>query len=228
LPAMGRAAALNHGTSVKTDKPHTPLGYRCAADRQPAGLLRPSARSDTACSASRASLAPTNLCALRCRFWPEAVGAWLAGDGVRSSPDSVTPAVPHTPLCYRCAADRQQAGLLRPSARSDTACSASRASLAPTNLCALRCRFWPEAVGAWLAGDGCAAALTHAPRLRQISRIRHLATASRQIVSKLDSYGLRPEAKATGDAAQWSFCAHPLLAGGRRSLACRRWGAQQP
>jgi len=53
-----------------------------------------------------------------------------------------------------------------------------------------------------LPAMGCAAALT---RLRQPYRIRRSATAARQIVSKLDSYGLRPEAKATGNAAHWTF-----------------------
>ena len=43
---------------------------------------------------------------------------------------------------------------------------------------------------------GCAAALTHATRLRQTNRIRRSATAARQIVGRLDSYGLWPESMA--------------------------------
>jgi len=51
---------------------------------------------------------------------------------------------------------------------------------------------------------------------------------------KRRSYGLRPESKAciTADPLLPEECrerpAHPLMPGGRRSLACRRWAAQRP
>ncbi|GEM_PF-3212496 len=82
----------------------------------------------------------------------------------------------------RFAVDRQQAGLLRPSARSKISHPAAR-------LC-------PEGVGAWLAGDlPRSGSKTSARGAPEATKPYGFATASRWIVSKLDSYGLRPEAK---------------------------------
>jgi hypothetical protein len=53
---------------------------------------------------------------------------------------------------------------------------------------------------------GCAAALNQTPRFSLTGRIHRLTAASQQIVSKLDSYALRPESKTKSDAAQLGVC----------------------
>jgi len=80
---------------------------------------------------SRASLAPTPSGQKRHRgartqnqrpgFCAERVGVRLADEGLRSGPETghwVEPETTHAPVYCRCAADRGQASLLRPSGRS--------------------------------------------------------------------------------------------------------------
>jgi len=59
-----------------------------------------------------------------------------------------------------------------------------------------RYRFCPQGVGAMLAGDGLGTSPKAVISVGQVNRMLRFAAGSRQIVSKLDSYGLRPESKA--------------------------------
>jgi hypothetical protein len=104
----------------------------------------------------------------------------------------------------------------------------SRASCAPTasgqrqNTESPLIRFCAERVGVRLADDG----LRSGPKTCDPGSVRHTAcagftAAARQLVSKLRSYDLRPEAK-------YGVATNSLLPGARRSSACRRWAAQRP
>jgi hypothetical protein len=57
-------------------------------------------------------------------------------------------------------------------------------------------RFCPQGVGALLAGDGLGTSPKPVGAVHLKNRMLRFAAGSRQIVSKLDSYGLRPESKA--------------------------------
>jgi hypothetical protein len=63
-------------------------------------------------------------------------------------------------------------------------------------------RLCPEGVGALVAGDGLGTSPKSVGAVWLINRMLRFAAASRQIVSKLDSYGLRPESKAIDAAPQ--------------------------
>jgi len=156
---------------------------RFPADRQQAGLLRPSARikSNSApqgCGQNQKQFVTTGMrpesnaiCAApRFRFCPQGVGAMLAGDGLGTSPKAVISVGQVNRMfrfCCRFPADRQQAGLLRPAARIKSNSSPQRsgqnqkqfvATGMPPELNAIcaapRFRFCPQGVGALLAGDG--------------------------------------------------------------------------
>ena len=134
------------------------------------GLLKPYAQPETG------RLPKIRVC-------PEGVGAWLAGDLLRSSSKPCECDPPDTPgrlVCCRSPADRRQAGLLRPPARIKSGKGitwSTHQPLADCWLLAVNCwllaagcgllkpyaqpetgklpkiRFCPEGVGAWLAGD---------------------------------------------------------------------------
>jgi len=110
-------------------------------------------------------------------------------------------------LYCRCATDRRQAGLLRPSARSGP--------LAPTNGPAARGEILAPAhvrrlssprrhsasaagvgaLGGYDGSDGLRSGpKNHAPRYIRNTAFSGFTAAARQIVGKPDSYGLRPEA----------------------------------
>jgi len=117
-PDQGHAVSLTHHIRR--------FCCRCPADRRQAGLLRPAARSRLAPDAI-SSAPQIRFCRRRLRTRSasaEGVGALLAGDGLRSSPDQghAVSLTHHTRRIYcRCPADRRQAGLLRPTARSRSA-----------------------------------------------------------------------------------------------------------
>ena len=161
----------------------------------------------------------------------EGVGALLAGDGLRSSPDQghAVSLTHHTRRIYcRCPADRRQAGLLRPAARSRSASDAIT-SAHQIHFCRRRLHIRSasaEGVGALLAGDGLrsspdqghAVSLTHCTR-----RIYCRCPADRRQAGLLrPAARSRSASDAISSAHQIRFCRR------RRSLACRRWAAQQP
>jgi len=87
--------------------------------------------------------------------------------------------------------------------------------LRPESEATSRPRFCPEGVGALLAGDRPGTGRDSGDWVNLIYRIQPFAAASRQIVGKPDSYGLRPESKAT---SRTRFCPEgvgALLAGDR-------------
>jgi hypothetical protein len=104
-------------------------------------------------------------------------------------------------FCCRCPADREQAALLRPPARSKSGQRHISASASGQHQNARhRKSASAEGVGA-LRGYESSDGLRSGPRPHDLGFFRHtactgFAAGTRQIASKLRSYGLRPESKA--------------------------------
>jgi len=181
------------------------------------------------------------------RFCPKGVGVRLADDGVRSSPDSttsVTSDTPHAPvslpLCARSPASKAPTG-----------------SAQNQNVRSLHSCFCPEGVGVRLADDGVRSSpdsttsitsdTPHAPVslplcARSPASKAPTGSAQNQGVrsphSGLRPKGLTPRSRLCPKGVMTlhsrflpdgrNAAAIPLLPEGRRSPACRRWGAQQP
>jgi len=122
-------------------------------------------------------LVPTGLRTPPCRFCPEGVGALLAGDGLRSSPECQYVVWPTHRIHSFATASRQIVG------KPDSYAFGRSEGRTSVRFC-----FCPQGVGALLAGDG----LRSSPECRYAvwptHRIHPFATASRQIVGKPDSY----------------------------------------
>jgi hypothetical protein len=119
LPTMVREAGLKPAGSVTTDTPHglvwLPLRGRSRASCAPTAF-GPNQKLRGQALLQRSAIDLPQL-----RFCPEGVGVRLADDGARSGPQTLKA---WRLLIYRrgwfgcrCAADREQAALLRPSAR---------------------------------------------------------------------------------------------------------------
>jgi len=139
LPTMGCAAAPKPATGLSLKQRMPRFCCRCAADRRQASLLRPSGKSSIAARTNKVS--GPGFCA-------ERVGVRLADDGLHSGPETchwAQPETTHAPVYCRCAADRGQASLLRPSGRSGIAARTNK--FTGPGFCAKR-------VGVRLADDG--------------------------------------------------------------------------
>ena len=180
------AAAVNPANAIPLTHPRRRVCCRSPADRRQAGLLRPPARikngkrhhpvsastlTDCGLLAAKSCAQPQMGKPPKTRFCPEGVGAWLAGDLLRSSSKPCERNPPDAPVAGFAAGPRQIVGKpdsygLRP--ESEAVKGITRSTHQPIPDCWLwatktlcpaqmgkpaKTRFCPEGVGAWLASD---------------------------------------------------------------------------
>jgi len=242
--SVGARFAFEVGASVLADTP-------CRQLRGQASLLRPAARiKGFAGKPRKRPAARIKSAQHQGSASAKGVGAlrgYEGSDGLRSGPNTSGPGfsdTPRAPFYCRCAPDRGQASLLRPSARIKGLAGKLR------NRPAARIKSAPhqgsasaEGVGALRGYEG-SDGLRSGPNISgswfaQTHRVHRFTAAARQIAGKPRSYGLRPESKASrASLAPTAFGQNQKRAAPgirfcrrRRSssrLREQRWAAQRP